>query len=156
MTKSKNSATPWKSRGAVGGLRIREPSRRHMIDSPAMKLVAELCDEIVRHCQANNFSDVVSCPSYRFLERLSYAIGLVSPDMPHLSGETYLKLLRDPTEVEILDFPGLRRFIHTLWRAERHADVGSELGGGNILNASRSGSLSAISMRINEISRCAP
>ena len=153
MKKLTNSASSWKSRGSVAGLRVREPSRRHVIDSSTMSLVAELCDEITRHCQANDFSDVISCASYRLLERLCYAIGLVAPDMRHFSGEAYIKLLHDPREVQSLSFPGLRRFIHTLWRAERHADVGSELGGGNILRAAQSGSLSALSARINSIIR---
>jgi hypothetical protein len=148
--KDRRRLKPWETRGSIAGLRARRPSKRHLIDSGLALLVAELCDEIVRHGQENRFTNLDDCPQYRFLERLCYAAGFVAPDMALLEREPYQALLTGRTRIDLINFPDLRRFIHMLWRAERHSDVGDETGGAHVIDAARSGALTVVA-RIREL-----
>jgi hypothetical protein len=142
---------PWRTRGSIAGLRVREPSKRHLVDSSSALLVAKLCDEVVRHCQGNGFTNLNDCPQYEFLMQLCYAIGFVAGDMRLMEGRPYQDLVTGRTRVENLDFPDLRCFIHMLWRAERHSDIGEATGGGHVIDAARSGALAAVATRIRQL-----
>lgn len=142
---------PWRTRGGIAGLRAREPSKRHLIDSEPALLVAKLCDELVQHCQGNGFTNLVDCPQYQFLMELCYATGFVAGDMRLMEGRPYQDLVNGRAIMEDLDFPDLRRFIHMLWRAERHSDMGEDTGGGHVIEAAQSGALAAVATRIRQL-----
>jgi hypothetical protein len=150
-TRTDLKTKPWRARGAIAGLRVRMPSRRHVIDSELVLLAAKLLDEVANYCEEHRYVKIVGCPEYEFLARVCYASGFVVGDMKLMDGRTFDSFKNDPLRVSQADFPDIRRFLHILWRAERHSDIGEDIGGGHVIEAAESGVLIVLATRLRQI-----
>jgi hypothetical protein len=87
-------------------------------------------------------------PEYGRLIEGAYAMKFVAADIAPRP-EYFLPYLSTPERLMTADLRTARRFVHYMMRAERHADAGSELGGGCIFDALRSGALEIVAERLD-------
>lgn len=142
---------PWRGRAGIGGIRLRQTSKRHIIDSEQVLLVAEPLEEVVRYCEEHRYGKIVNCPEYGFLVSVWHAAGFVAGDMRLMDGRTFASFRDDPLMVGQADFPDIRRFINMLWRAEQHSGYEEDIGGGHILEAAESGVLIVLANRLRQL-----
>lgn len=88
-------------------------------------------------------------PEYRRLLAGAPACGFVCSDIDTaIPGDDLAVRTRELDWLRTADFLTVRKYVHTLVRAERHADGGADLGGGAIHAALESGAIEAVAERL--------
>lgn len=143
---------PWRTKGAYGGLRSRTPSRRHLIDVEAARLVAQMMETFSEAYLRSAAETAEWKPIYEVLRESVYTLGFVTSDGSH-SNVPLQQLLEDPGGIASLDFVGIRGLVHTLWRAEHWNDPSLiDEGISPVAQAVRGGALRMIADRLRELS----
>ena len=108
------------------------PKKRSRITEDQVSLFCRLSDDLVRAFHDDS-SRLRYKPEYERFILGAYACGFVCSDIVHVG--SVLKRAEKDGWVEKASFMLVRRYVHTLLRAERHADMGEDWGGGNIYSA---------------------
>lgn len=111
------------------------------------RFIARLIRELAaawRRSPGRAFRDL---PEYGRLIEGAYAMKFVAADIAP-TPEYFLPYLTAPARLRTADLQTARRFVHYMMRAERHADAGSEHGGGCIFDALRAGALEIAAERL--------
>jgi hypothetical protein len=110
-----------------------------------VELFCRLCDDLIESF-ARNQERLRHVPEYDRFVLGAYACGFVCSDFN--SAGSILSQAERNGWIERAPFITLRRYVHTLLRAERHSDIGEDWGGGNVYHALRSGVLQRVSARL--------
>jgi hypothetical protein len=141
---------PWATKGPVGGLRVRKPSRRHLIDVAAAELIADLMEAFVVEYRHGRSVDAQQSVTYELLRKACYGLAFVTADGNH-KGIPLQEIIKEPRRIAAVEFPELRRIIHTLWRAENWNSQVIDSGDNPVSRSVQSGTLLAISQRLREL-----
>ena len=121
------------------------PTKRSKLSEDQVSLFCRLSDDLIRAFH-NDSSKLRYKPEYERFVQGAYACGFVCSDIVPVG--SVLKHAEKDGWVEKAPLVTVRRYVHTLIRSERHADMGEDWGGGNIYSAIRSGVLQRIVSRL--------
>lgn len=124
---------------------LRTSKKRSPVTEDQVSLFCRLSDDLVRAFHDDS-SKLRYKPEYERFVHGAYACGFVCSDIVPVG--SVLKHAEKDGWVEKAPFLTVRRYVHTLIRSERHADMGEDWGGGNIYSAIRSGVLQRIVSRL--------
>ena len=124
---------------------LRTSKKRSPVTEDQVSLFCRLSDDLVRAFHDDS-SKLRYKPEYERFVQGAYACGFVCSDIVPVG--SVLKHAEKDGWVEKAPFVTVRRYVHTLIRSERHADMGEDWGGGNIYSAIRSGVLQRIVSRL--------
>jgi hypothetical protein len=124
---------------------LRTSKKRSPVTEDQVSLFCRLSDDLVRAFHDDS-SKLRYKPEYERFVQGAYACGFVCSDIVPVG--SVLKHAEKDGWVEKAPFLTVRRYVHTLIRSERHADMGEDWGGGNIYSAIRSGVLQRIVSRL--------
>lgn len=121
------------------------PTKRSRLTEYQVSLFCRLSDDLIRAFH-NDSSKLRYKPEYERFIQGAYACGFVCTDFVPIG--SVLEQAEKDDWVENAPFISVRRYVHTLIRSERHADMGEDWGGGNIYSAIRNGVLQRIVSRL--------
>ncbi len=127
------------------------PTVRRPIYVEQATLFALLIRELAGAWRTQRTQSFRDLPEYGRLIHGAYACGFVCRDIDGAAlAERMTAMTGEPDCLRHADFSTIRRYIHTMMRAERHADAGTDFGGGFIFEAIRSGALDIVAERLEK------
>ncbi len=124
---------------------FRTATKGSQVTENQVELFCRLCDDLIDAFLSNS-ERLRYSPEYERFTLGAYACGFVCSDFN--SSSTILTQAEQDGWVERAPFISIRRYVHTLLRAERHSDMGEDWGAGHVHHSLRSGVFQRVSIRL--------